>query len=211
VAYYWWRVVRRAFQDAREAIGHNWKKTVVSYVATGIAFGIFGYLEGGQQVWGKLEWWLSVVLGGVIVFVIILLWQILAVPPRLEVETIKTARMESERMQARLHEARASINCLSERLAAKPQYELERTSEVRNELAKSSPADRAMVRHILAMDGQTEDQLRRFCQARGLPWDEYRSAVTTGTCPLLRHDRGRFLVKEQLRTAVEGLIDQAPT
>jgi hypothetical protein len=37
-----------------------------------IAICICGYLFGGEQAWGKLEWWLLVVLGGLIVFVLAL-------------------------------------------------------------------------------------------------------------------------------------------
>jgi hypothetical protein len=61
------------------------------------------------------------------------------------------------------------------------------------------------------MDGQTEDELMRFCQSHKLPWDDSKSAVILGRCMLLNYDEGRRRIKENLRTAIEELIDQLPT
>src|SRR5207244_2398231 len=98
----WWCVVCRAFRDAKQVVGHNLTKTAIGYIGTCVAFGIYGYLEGGQRAFGKVEWWLSTILGGFAVFVIILLYQILKAPQKLQDEAAAEAATHSERLQSRL-------------------------------------------------------------------------------------------------------------
>jgi hypothetical protein len=107
---YWWCVVCRAFRDAGQVVGHNLKKTVMSYVSTVVAFGIYGYVERGQKVFGKIEWWLSTILGGCVVFVVILLYQILAAPQKLQNESVAKAKSDFEKLRAHVDEIQASFD-----------------------------------------------------------------------------------------------------
>jgi len=139
--YYWRRVLRRAWKDARQAIGHNWIKTVVSSISMALAFGIFGFLEGGQQVWGKIEWWLSVLLGGLIVFVVILLYQILSAPLKLEAQAVAAVSADSAELQARLQEARDQISKLQDAKAKQAEALAIEKEVLRKEIEEARTSD----------------------------------------------------------------------
>jgi hypothetical protein len=138
---YWWRVAGRAFRDARAAIGHNVTKSVLGYIGTGLAFGIFGFWEGGNQAWAKVEWWIAAILGGYIIFIGILVWQFLAAPRKLEQEALAQAKKEAEELRSRRDELEAEISQARKSCEAELQARAAREAELQAEIQKARNCD----------------------------------------------------------------------
>jgi hypothetical protein len=76
--HYWAKVVRRAFADARKALGHSWLKTGSAIVVVAIGAALFALFEGGEEGWKKVLWFLcSSAGGGLFIFLAIFFLSVL--------------------------------------------------------------------------------------------------------------------------------------
>ncbi|MCA9008497.1 MAG: hypothetical protein KDB01_02065 [Planctomycetaceae bacterium] len=144
---YWKRVAARAFTDSEAFLGSNTRKFIFGAVFTIIGAGLLYYFHDQAQAKAKVEWWLLLCVGYVVVFPIVYVCIFMRTPYVMEREMKEASESAAAAAQQRSAAAATAIEKLTqeknEAINADPQKKL-----LRSELTQRSEGFRRIAQGL---------------------------------------------------------------
>jgi hypothetical protein len=190
---YWWAVIRRAFKDARSAVGHSWLKTTTTLAFTllGSALLVFMFMEDIKEGWKKIMWALCTLEAELLVILAFFAYHVLAAPRKLQDEAVAAAKEEGKGPQQQAshqlqqaaeenRELRAKVGELEARLRAQQSAFASEKEALQREAAEARNCDpeRNMIR----------DEIQRFISAYRAVLDGYARGERKSPLEIARID-----------------------